>query len=441
MPKRRKIFVLDTNVILHDSSCFHRFQEHDVVVPITVIEELDGFKKGGQAVNYHAREFTRALDALDAARLFNGGVPIDRGAGRIMVRLEKPVHRDLRPHFHTDSADHRILNVAYRLAGEHPSRPVILVSKDVNLRMKARSLGLAAEDYTSDHVKDPATLNRGCTAVDHLTAGVIEQLHAGGRLEPGEAGLSRQPAANEFLILRNGKQSALGFFEAAAGTVRLVRKGSASGITPRNAEQAFALDALMNRDIPLVAITGKAGTGKTLLALAAALERLHDYRQILLARPVVPLSNRDLGFLPGDVQAKLHPYMQPLYDNLAVIRGQFPEGSDRHRALGRLLAEGGLVIEPLAYIRGRSLVKLFVIVDESQNLTPHEVKTIVTRAGAGTRIVLTGDLFQIDHPYLDTQSNGLSHLIDKLAGQPLFAHVHLAKGERSQLADLASDLL
>jgi len=249
------------------------------------------------------------------------------------------------------------------------------------------------------------------------------------------------PLANEYLILRNGKQSALAFFRAGGQQLINVRKKTIYGIVPRNAEQSFAAHALTNPDIPLVSVSGKAGTGKTLLALAAALEQRSSYRQIMLARPVVPLSNKDIGYLPGDIQSKISPYMQPLYDNLSVIRAQFPEQSEANQQLDRMLEEKKLIIEPLAYIRGRSLVKIYMIIDEAQNLTPHEVKTIITRAGDQTKVVFTGDIHQIDHPYLNSQSNGLSYLIEKMQGQQLYAHVNLEKGERSELSMLASELL
>jgi len=251
----------------------------------------------------------------------------------------------------------------------------------------------------------------------------------------------REFRANEYFILRNGRKSALATMDPASGMLKRVDKASAYGISPRNSEQTFALHALMNPDVRLVTLTGKAGTGKTLLALAAALEKKKLYRQIYLARPIVPLSNKDLGYLPGDIQSKLDPYMQPLFDNLGVIQNQFPETDPKHRRIKELLQEEKLVISPLAYIRGRSLVNIYFIVDEAQNLTPHEVKTIITRAGEGTKFVFTGDIFQIDHPYLDSLSNGLSYLIDKMQGQKLYAHVTLEKGERSELAELASDLL
>ena len=253
-------------------------------------------------------------------------------------------------------------------------------------------------------------------------------------------GFKEQVEANEFVVMRNGKKSALAVIDANGSIVKKVDKTNAYGITPRNAEQAFAINALINTEIQLVTVTGKAGTGKTLLALAAALERRRNYRQIYLARPVVPLSNKDIGYLPGDIQSKLDPYMQPLYDNLGVIQSNFEESRKQSR-IKDFLQDEKLVISPLSYIRGRSLVRIFFIVDEAQNLTPHEVKTIITRAGEGTKLVFTGDIFQIDHPYLNSYSNGLSYLIEKMKGQKLYAHINLEKGERSELAELASNLL
>ena len=241
--------------------------------------------------------------------------------------------------------------------------------------------------------------------------------------------------------MKNGQKSALAIYKDGIDVVQLILKKNVCGISPRNAEQSFAVHALQDHSLSLVTITGKAGTGKTLLALAAALESRKKYHQILLTRPIVPLSNKDIGFLPGDIQSKIGPYMQPLFDNLGVIRGQFSDKSDMSARLQRMVDDGKLVIEPLAYIRGRSLVKKYMIVDEAQNLTPHEVKTIITRAGEGTKIVFTGDIHQIDHPYLDSNSNGLSTLIDRMQGQRLYAHIDLQKGERSELAELASDLL
>lgn len=442
MPTKKKMFVLDTNVILHDSSCIYRFQEHDVVIPITVLEELDQFKKGNESVNFHAREFLRALDSLSGDKLFNGGVKIGSQYGKMSVKLEQELHEDLSLNFSGQKLDHHILNAAYRLAKEYESRPVILVTKDVNLRLKAKSVGLLAQDYTSDHVQDLTELYTGHRITENVPESAIAQMYQTPyEVDVSQAMVDKAPLPNEFLIMRNGKKSALGTYDSGLQKIRRIDKIPVYGISPKNAEQIFALNALMNTEIPLVSISGKAGTGKTLLALAAALEKRKHYRQIYLARPIVPLSNKDIGYLPGDIQSKLAPYMQPLYDNLGVIQNQFKESDRKHLRIKELLDEEKLVITPLSYIRGRSLVKAYFIVDEAQNLTPHEVKTIITRAGEGTKVVFTGDIFQIDHPYLNSHSNGLSYLIAKMQGQKLYAHVNLEKCERSELADLAGSLL
>ena len=440
MSKRKKFFVLDTNVILHDSSCIYQFDEHDVVIPIPVLEELDRFKKGNDSLNFHAREFARSLDGLSNDKLFNGGVRIGPDKGKVSIKLDRAMHPDLAVNFSIQKTDHHILNIAYHLAQEDPGRQVILVTKDVNLRMKAKSVGILAEDYKTDHVKDVTALYRGHSVHEEVPEQVFVHLFNGTADCDAEAlPIAKQLRANEYMILRNGAKSALGVYDAASHRIRRVGKEISYGVTPRNAEQTFAMDALLNRDVQLVTITGKAGTGKTLLALAAALKKKKYYRQIFMARPVVPLSNKDIGYLPGDVQSKLEPYMQPLFDNLGVM--QFSEEEKGGRGIQELLLEKKLVIAPLAYIRGRSLVQIFFIVDEAQNLTPHEIKTIITRAGEGTKIVFTGDIFQIDHPYLDSHSNGLSYLIEKMQGQKLYAHINLEKGERSELAELASNLL
>ncbi|MFZ1730629.1 MAG: PhoH family protein [Bacteroidota bacterium] len=440
--KIKKIFVVDTNVILHDSSCMYKFEEHDVVIPIAVLEELDQFKKGNDSLNFHAREFGRALDTLSGDKLFNGGVKIGRGMGHISIRLDEEISREFSLSFPANSPDHRILYCAFALNKQYPKRPVILVTKDVNLRMKAKGVGLMAQDFVNDMVKDIDTLYTGRRVLEDVDEALIDALYQ----PPFEVEAElfddfKTFRPNEYFIVRCGKKSALGAYDAVSGLMRRVDKNPAYGITPRNSEQTFALDALINPNIPLVSLSGKAGTGKTLLALAAALERRKLYRQVYIGRPVVPLSNKDLGFLPGDIQSKLDPYMQPLFDNLGVIQNQFPESDVKHRRIQEMLKEEKLVITPLAYIRGRSLVNIYFIVDEAQNLTPHEVKTIITRAGEGTKFVFTGDIYQIDHPYLDSRTNGLSFLIDKMKGQKLYAHVTLEKGERSELAELASDLL
>jgi len=440
--KKKKIFILDTNVILHDSACIHQFGENDVVIPVTVLEELDQFKKGSEMLNFHAREFVRTLDTLCGEHLFNGGVPIGPGLGKITVKLDVAFDPEIRRSFSENRADHHVLNIAYHIAKEQPSREIILVSKDVNLRIKAKSIGLQAQDYKSDQVKDIQALYTGKRLIENVPEDVMQRFYD----QPYETdfqslSLETEPVANEYFILRNASRSVLAVYDPGNRSLRRIEKNPAFGIMPRNAEQTFALDALTNNNVQLVTLTGKAGTGKTLLALAAALHRKKNYRQIFLARPVVPLSNKDIGFLPGDIHSKLDPYMQPLFDNLSVIRSQFGKSESSRDTVNRLLEEQKLVISALAYIRGRSLVNIFFIVDEAQNLTPHEVKTIITRAGENTKVVLTGDIFQIDHPYLNAQSNGLSYLIEKMHGQKLYAHINLEKGERSELSELASNLL
>lgn len=440
-PKKKKTFILDTNVMLHDSSCIYQFDEHDIIIPITVLEELDQFKKGNETLNYHAREILRSLDSMTENGLFKGGVPIGPKKGKISIRLDQSFHKDIALSFSNSVPDHKILNIAYIVASEQTSREVILVTKDVNLRMKAKAVGIPAEDYTTDHVKNISLLYKGYELLEGVDENVIQKMYSDDASTELPAKKQTSLLHNQYLIIKNGRLSGLGRYDSNDNLVHRVDKKTAYGIVGRNAEQTFALDALMNDAIKLVTISGKAGTGKTLLALAAAIENRKGYRQILLARPVVPLSNKDSGFLPGDIQSKLNPYMQPLFDNLGVIQNQFPETDPKNRKIKELLDENKLVIEPLAYIRGRSLVKKYFIVDEAQNLTPHEVKTIITRAGEGTKMVFTGDIHQIDHPYLDSLSNGLSYLIEKMQGQLLYAHLNLEKGERSELAELASNIL
>lgn len=438
----KKTFVLDTNVVLHDGTCIYQFQKHDIVLPITVIEELDGFKKGKEIINCNAREFLRSLDSLAEDKLFNGGIPISKGKGKISILLNRGTHERLNDNFSMNKPDHFILNTVCHVSSERVDSQVILVTKDVNLRMKAKSIGLMAEDYTSDHVKDVAEIYRGKRVIENVSGSLIESLYRFPfELEACQIFLTTPPFLNEYMILRNGSKSALGVFDPMVRKIKRVENRSCFGIKPRNAEQTFALDALLNQNIPLVTLTGKAGTGKTLLALAAALERKRLFRQIFLARPSVPLSNRDIGYLPGDIANKLDPYMQPLYDNLSVIENRLSSDRTQRFQIKELFDTEKIVITPLSYIRGRSIVKAFFIVDEAQNLTPHEIKTIITRVGEGTKIVFTGDIFQIDHPYLDIQSNGLSYLIDRMKDQPLYAHVNLEKGERSELSDLAINLL
>ena len=442
MVKQKKIFVLDTNVLLHDHQSIYHFEENDIILPITVLEELDKFKRGNDLINFQAREFVRELDNLTGENLFTEGISMGLGLGKLYVETGKPFSRDMEESFSDKIPDHRILAIADYTRNKNPDKQVILVTKDVNLRIKAKALGLTAQDYKAGQVTNLEMLYAGIPQVENQndeSIGKLYSSHEGVALEEFDLGFD--PQANQYMILKGGKSSALAIYDIRTNALFVVQKTKCYGIEPRNAEQAICLDALLRPDIQLVSLTGKAGTGKTLLALAAALQQRRDFHQIFLARPIIPLGNRDLGYLPGDAHEKIEPYMQPLFDNLTVIRHQFDQRSKEFQKIDQLLQDEKLVLTPLAYIRGRSLGKVFFIVDEAQNLTPHEVKTIITRAGEGTKIIFTGDVQQIDSPYLDTKSNGLSYLTDKMKGQAVFAHVNLVRGERSELAELASNLL
>lgn len=439
--KVKKIFVLDTSVLLYDSDAVKNFEKHDIAIPITVLEELDSFKKGNTVTNLHAREFIRYLDKITDANMLQQWVPLNgRSHGNIRVISDEGSSVDASRVFGSVKNDHRILNSALRLREIEPGKKVTLVSKDINLRLKARALSLDAEDYETIRIKDIDHLYKGKSQIDLQNNEAINQLYQKGNVKLSEIEESK-PVSNHYYILKNHSSSALGFYNPGSKKVELVKSVSAYGITPRNAEQTFAMHALMNPEILLTTITGAAGTGKTLLALACALEQRRLYRQIYLARPIVPLSNRDLGFLPGDVKSKIDPYMQPLWDNLSIIKNQFSESSKQYKKIDELVQTDKLSIVPLAYIRGRSLNNVIFIIDEAQNLTPHEIKTIITRAGENTKIIFTGDIFQIDTPYLDAQSNGLSYLVDRMHNNELYAHIALEKGERSELANLASKFL
>ena len=438
---KKKIFVLDTSVIIYNHNSIHSFEENDVAIPITVLEELDNFKKGNDTKNFEAREFIRIIDKLSKNNSLQDWIPLNgKTKGNFKVIMHEQSEIDAEKIFGERKADHRILNAALRLVQENPSQKVILVSKDVNLRLKAKSLNIAAEDFSTGKIKDVEFLYSGKSLIKDVEKEIIDSVYTDGFIEPERIGII-EAFPNHYFVLKNGKTSALTYYNPITKLLERIEKKPAQRINPRNAEQVFALHAILNPDVKLVTLQGVAGTGKTLLALAGALEQRKRYKQIYLARPIVPLSNKDIGFLPGDIKSKLNPYMEPLYDNLKFIKDQFAEGDREHKKFDELLEKEKLVISPLAYIRGRSLSNICYIVDEAQNLTPHEVKTIITRAGEGTKIIFTGDIYQIDTPYLDSQSNGLSYLIDKIKHHEIYAHIRLEKGERSELANLANELL
>ena len=435
-----KLFILDTNVILHDASCIDHFEENEIVIPISVLEELDQFKRGNEQIHHNARQFLRQLDEMSNG-IHRFKKTDSNYKGKINVVVNHSWNKKVEASFNEDSPDHRIINCAYKLYEKYKDRKVILVSKDTNMRLKARSLGIKSEDYTTDKINSIRSLYSGTRLVENINSDKIESLLKSQRLDCNFLPEIKNLTANENFILRNGKKSILAIFDPFENKIIRINPQKAYGIIPKNAEQSFAMQILLDRRIRLVSLLGNAGTGKTLLALATALESRSNFKKIYLARPIIPLSNRDLGFLPGDIQSKLDPYMQPLFDNLSVIKNQFKTNDKHINKINQMLEEQKLLITPLAYIRGRSLQKSFFIVDEAQNLTPHEVKTIITRAGEGTKIIFTGDINQIDHPYLDKHSTGLTHLISRMRGEKIFAHITLEKGERSQLAEIASELL
>lgn len=447
-PKRPKIFVLDTNIVLHDYKAIRKFQDNDIVIPIAVLEELDKFKKGTDALSFNARGFMRDIDRLTEGKMFGkSGVPLGNGLGNIKIEPNHPFPDSMKDLFHDDIQDHRILATAIWVRDNNPDRFVALVTKDINLRMKAKAAGMVAQDYLTDRVEENKVefSQKEVQFFDSLPDDVMQELAYGkDNVIDWRAVSKARPSANQLYKFKwnsHDGEIVCARYDADMDKIMLVRKREACGIKPRNDEQKFALDACLNRKIQLVSLTGGAGTGKTLLALASALELEKEFDQIILSRPTVILGNQDIGFLPGDQKNKMSPFLQPLMDNLNVIKALYRPSSREYQHIEGLLKDEKLLITPLAYIRGRSLGKAFFIIDEAQNLTPHEIKTIITRAGEGTKMVFTGDIFQIDQPYLDQWSNGLTHLGEKMAGQKLFEHVFLKKGERSELSEIASKLL
>ena len=391
----KKNFVLDTNVILHDYNCLKNFQENDIYLPIVVLEELDKFKKGNEQINYNAREFVRELDLITDDSLFTHGAPLGEGLGKLFIVTGDSEAPKVHESFPARKPDHQILAVAEYLARKYPKMKNILVTKDVNLRMKARSIGILCEDYITDKVVNVDIFEKSNEVFENIEPDLIDRIYSSREgLDISEFDFKDIIRPNECFILKSDRSSVLARYNPFTHTVCRVNKTKNYGIEPRNAEQSFAFEILNDPDIKLVALTGKAGTGKTLLALAAALGKLTEYKQILLARPIVALSNKDLGFLPGDATEKVAPYMQPLFDNLNVIKRQFASNSTEVKRLEDMQKSEQLVIEALAFIRGRSLSETYCIIDEAQNLTPHEIKTIITRAGEGTKMVFTGDILK-----------------------------------------------
>ena len=442
----KKNFVLDTNVMLHDYDCLSNFQENDIYIPITTLVELDKFKKGSEQINYNAREFVRKLDTLTSDDFHLKGAQLGEGRGTLYVLTGSEYNKKVLSSFPERIPDHRILSCVMTVSEQYPDMTTILVTKDINMRMKARSLGITVEDYNTDKVKDVNVFERAQEIYKGIDGALIDSIYSKHEGVPAEEFRRKYPdiafLANDCFVLESERNSVLVRYNPFYETIKKVEKGLPNyGIQARNTEQKFAMEVLNDPEIKLIGITGKAGTGKTLLALASALKQAKLYKQILLARPIVSLANKDIGFLPGDEKAKVGPYMQPLFDNLNVIKAQFPANSMEARNIDDMQKNNQLVIEALAFIRGRSLAETICIVDEAQNLTPHEIKTIITRTGEGTKMIFTGDIQQIDSPYLDMHSNGLAYMVDKMKGQKIFAHVNLIKGERSELAELAADLL
>jgi PhoH-like ATPase len=437
----KKSYILDTNVLLHDPQALFRFEDNNLIIPMTVIEEIDRFKKELSETGRNARQFSRIMDGLRTKAKLIDGVELESG-GHLRVDLYTEEHmKILPPELRIDRGDNRILAVALDVKARS-KLPVVFVTKDTNLRIKADAVGLTAQDYESDKVS-LEDLYSG-TAEVFLSRDEIDRFYSQGFLPVEQDYLPNQCLT--LMDAANPSHTALARYNRALRqAMPLLRapKEGLWGVHPRNREQQFAFDLLLNDDIQLLTLVGKAGTGKTLLAIAAGLHKSADegsYSRLLVSRPIFPLG-RDLGFLPGDIEEKLSPWMQPIFDNVELLLGAVEEGTKRKRGYKELVDLGILEIEPLTYIRGRSIPKQYMIVDEAQNLTPHEIKTIITRAGEGTKIILTGDPYQIDNPYIDSASNGLTYVVEKFKGEAIAGHVTLSKGERSCLAELAANLL
>lgn len=448
MTDARKIYLLDTSVLLHRPESIYSFGEHRVVIPIVVLDELDSFKRGSMQINRNARRVISMFDELrQKGRIFDG-VDLDNGGTLEVDTVDEKTSRVNLPSGFERSADNHILATAVGIKLESPEKKVVLVTKDINMRVKAEALGLLAEDYKADQIVDPAEMYTGHAEV-MVSQEVLDQFYRDKTL-PANGALAedgRRFFANQFLMLVCKEAPSVTALARYDGhNIELLRdpRHDIWGIRPLNREQRYAVEVLLDDNIPLVTLAGKAGTGKTILAIAAGLQKVVNdkiYRRLSVYRPVVPMG-RDIGYLPGSEQEKLAPWMQPVYDNLEFLLNEGGDKKNRGSSkMDYLIDSNVLDIRALTYIRGRSLPHQFIIVDEAQNLTPHEVKTIVTRVGHGTKLVLTGDPYQIDSPYLDSTSNGLTHVVERFREQKIAAHITLQKGERSALAELASEIM
>lgn len=444
MVRESKIFVLDTNIILHDHRAIYNFQENDVYIPITVIEELDKFKKGNDTLAFNARNFIREIDRLSNSSVFDQGVPIGPGKGKIKIEMTHPLPENLAGALIEDIPDHRIISTALWVRDHNPERKVALVTKDMNMRLKARALGMTVQDYMTDRVDESKIekIQKEVSNIRKVKQSIVQKFKNDGSIAPVELNIKRKLAPNQlFKIYGEDGSLSLGRFEISQKQIVKVNKRTVLNITPRNEEQTFALDAILNPDIKLISLTGAAGSGKTLLALAGALSQSEQYQQIILARPIIPLLEKNIVIIPDRIENKIAPFLLPLYDNLNLIKSSLAADQEKVQWIDKMIVDEKLIISPLAYVRGRSLNNVCFIIDEAQNLTPHEIKTIISRAGDNTKIIFSGDIFQIDQPYLDIHSNGLSLLGEKFAGQSLFEHINMARGERSDLSKLACKLL
>jgi PhoH-like ATPase len=439
----KKTYVLDTNVVLHDPLAVYKFEDNTVVLPIFVIEEVDQFKKELSELGQNARHLSRILDELrdQNGRSLDQGVPLPSTGGELRVAVPPEMPKRGRG---PGEMDRFILQMALDLRDENPDRPLVFVTMDTNLRIRADALGLRAETYEGGRVAIDE-LYSGVVTLD-VDRSVVDQLAKREVVDARVLGVDLYPHAGIVLRERDRpRHTALGRFDPSSGTIVPLRVGREGvwRVRPRNLEQYFALDMLLASEVHLLTLVGKAGTGKTLLAIAAGLQSVvqeRAYNRMLVSRPIFPMG-RDVGYLPGTVEEKLNPWMQPIFDNLEYIFGNDRGRMSEHRSYEELLASGVIQVEPLTYIRGRSLPNQFLVVDEAQNLTPHQVKTVITRCGADTKIVLTGDPYQIDNPYVDAASNGLTVVAQRFQRESIGAHVTLLKGERSELAERATQLL